>query len=84
MVIKNYVSFAALFCFLIVLLSGSFHHGCTKSDETHIQKATEEAAGSVYTCPMHPEVNSSKPGKCSKCGMDLVLEKNEPDSNKIH
>ncbi|MCL5105270.1 MAG: hypothetical protein M1133_14325 [Armatimonadetes bacterium] len=24
-----------------------------------------------YTCPMHPEVTSDKPGKCSKCGMDL-------------
>ena len=25
-----------------------------------------------YTCTMHPEVTSNKPGKCSKCGMDLV------------
>ncbi len=25
-----------------------------------------------YTCPMHPEIISDKPGKCSKCGMDLV------------
>jgi CopA family copper-resistance protein len=25
-----------------------------------------------YTCPMHPEVISDKPGKCPKCGMDLV------------
>lgn len=27
--------------------------------------------GAVYTCPMHPEVRSNKPGKCPKCGMDL-------------
>ena len=26
----------------------------------------------VYTCPMHPEVISSKPGQCPKCGMTLV------------
>jgi hypothetical protein len=26
----------------------------------------------VYTCPMHPEVTSDKPGRCPKCGMDLV------------
>ena len=26
----------------------------------------------TYTCPMHPEVVSNKPGKCSKCGMTLV------------
>lgn len=26
----------------------------------------------TYTCPMHPEVISDKPGKCPKCGMELV------------
>jgi hypothetical protein len=26
----------------------------------------------LYTCPMHPEIISNKPGKCPKCGMDLV------------
>lgn len=31
--------------------------------------ATAHAA--KYTCPMHPEVTSDKPGKCPKCGMDL-------------
>lgn len=25
-----------------------------------------------YVCPMHPEVTSMKPGKCPKCGMNLV------------
>jgi CopA family copper-resistance protein len=28
-----------------------------------------------YTCPMHPEIHSPKPGKCPKCGMNLVKEK---------
>ena len=26
----------------------------------------------MYTCPMHPEVELHSPGKCPKCGMDLV------------
>ncbi len=29
----------------------------------------------TYTCPMHPEVTSNKPGKCPKCGMALVEKK---------
>jgi RND family efflux transporter MFP subunit len=34
--------------------------------------ATESATKQLYTCPMHPEVISDKPGKCPKCGMTLV------------
>lgn len=30
------------------------------------------AADVIYICPMHPEVKESAPGKCSKCGMNLV------------
>lgn len=29
----------------------------------------------IYTCPMHPEVQQPTPGKCPKCGMDLVPKK---------
>ena len=28
-------------------------------------------AGTIYTCPMHPEVQQSMPGSCPKCGMAL-------------
>lgn len=30
-----------------------------------------------YTCPMHPEVIKDAPGKCPKCGMDLIPLKSE-------
>ncbi len=30
------------------------------------------SAKQKYYCPMHPEVVSDEPGKCPKCGMDLV------------
>jgi transcription initiation factor IIE alpha subunit len=36
----------------------------------------------IYTCPMHPDVTSDKPGKCPKCGMDLV-EKKTDDKSKM-
>ena len=27
--------------------------------------------GEIYTCPMHPQIKSDKPGKCPICGMTL-------------
>jgi len=33
------------------------------------------AAAALYSCPMHPEVTSNKPGTCPKCGMALVRKK---------
>ena len=39
-------------------------------------------AAQKYTCPMHPEVVSDKPGKCPKCGMNLVLVKPSPTPKK--
>ncbi|MEO8434609.1 MAG: heavy metal translocating P-type ATPase [Pyrinomonadaceae bacterium] len=39
-----------------------------------IQRAETPTASTnsqTYTCPMHPEVRSDKPGSCPKCGMAL-------------
>lgn len=30
-----------------------------------------------YSCPMHADVTSNKPGSCSKCGMPLAKSKKE-------
>lgn len=36
-----------------------------------------------YTCPMHPDVHSNKPGKCPKCGMALrKKEITKPDASR--
>ena len=35
-------------------------------------KNIKKEAGKIYTCSMHPEVRSDKPGKCPKCGMTLI------------
>ena len=33
--------------------------------------AAEATPGTIYTCPMHPEVRQDHPGNCPKCGMTL-------------
>jgi hypothetical protein len=40
--------------------------------------APAKPGATLYTCPMHPEVISDKPGKCPKCGMTLAPK--EPES----
>lgn len=37
--------------------------------------AQSNSQQTFYTCVMHPEIHSPKPGKCPKCGMALVKEK---------
>ena len=36
------------------------------------QQRGEDAGGQEYTCPMHPDVRSGKPGRCPRCGWTLV------------
>jgi CopA family copper-resistance protein len=41
-----------------------------KHDEMQMNKDTAKQV--TYTCPMHPEIHSTKPGNCPKCGMKLI------------
>jgi hypothetical protein len=47
--------------------TGHAHHGGPDSSR-------DAGAATVYTCAMHPEVRSDKPGTCPKCGMKLMPE----------
>lgn len=57
--------------------------GAMKEDKMPADDADNEKASArvnakpVYTCPMHPDIRQSRPGKCPKCGMKLVPEKND-------
>ncbi len=53
------------------------HHEMNMDTAETSKPATKVA----YTCPMHPEVQSDKLGKCPKCGMTLIrktITTNEP------
>ncbi|HEX6590635.1 MAG TPA: heavy metal translocating P-type ATPase [Moraxellaceae bacterium] len=50
-------------------------HKFTATPERYLQKEKPAAApvpeGTLYTCPMHPEIVQEGPGDCPKCGMAL-------------
>ncbi len=51
----------------------------------HDQKpASEGQVSGKYTCPMHPEVQSEKPGSCPKCGMALELSRPAAQKKKVN
>lgn len=58
---ENYKAFGAC---AIHCLNHHMNH-----EEVMDEKKMESA---TYSCTMHPDVTSDKPGKCNKCGMDLV------------
>jgi len=53
----------------LTILSVSVFSQDTSMHKSNMQKMK-------YSCPMHPEVTSNKPGKCSKCGMDMKATAN--------
>ena len=48
-------------------------HGHHRHHHDHGGEAEPVTApeGTVYTCPMHPEIRQPSPGSCPKCGMAL-------------
>jgi Cu+-exporting ATPase len=48
---------------------------------TLVPMLSAHAAAAEYTCPMHPEVRSDRPGHCPKCGMALVPAAGAGDDN---
>ncbi|MFL6712392.1 MAG: heavy metal translocating P-type ATPase [Sulfurifustis sp.] len=40
--------------------------------------------GTIYTCPMHPQIRQSRPGNCPICGMALEPEMPSLDESESH
>lgn len=47
------------------------HHAPVPDAEPAGAAPAARPAGTVYTCPMHPEIRQDQPGTCPKCGMTL-------------
>lgn len=60
-----------LFIVVLLLTFGVAFIACSDNKN---EKTEQLAAGETYTCTMHNEVMSDQPGKCPKCGMNLVKQ----------
>lgn len=50
------------------------HHEGHHAPHDHTPVPVPAPAGTIYTCPMHPEIRQDHPGNCPKCGMTLEPE----------
>lgn len=58
------------------------HHSSNNSSLVPINQKNIDN-GTLYTCPMHPEIRQDHPGNCPKCGMalELLLPELEEEDN---
>jgi uncharacterized paraquat-inducible protein A len=61
---------------LVIAFASGFGCVAQKSKNNQLPGKTQ-GAQNTYTCPMHPDVVSDKPGKCPRCGKNLSLSRKE-------
>lgn len=66
------------------LLLGILLRGCVSCGNSIANEESSEDGDAVWTCSMDPQVKQPNPGKCPKCGMDLIkMEKGMTPSSDI-
>lgn len=78
---RKYSKFYKAFVLSLLLAasSGVATFGQSRATEPQQNKLSQDSKAH-YVCPMHPEVTSTKRGKCPKCKMALRLVPNATDS----
>ncbi|MDO9257461.1 MAG: heavy metal-binding domain-containing protein [Bacteroidales bacterium] len=70
---------------LFLAFQGSFAIiSCNNSTPVNSSVEAKSAEKTEYTCPMHPEVLSDKPGDCPKCGMPLEKKVTVDTTKMLH
>ena len=64
--------------FILNLISPRVQEKTAESTEAHSEHKSE-----TWTCSMHPQIRQPKFGKCPICFMDLIIAKDNGDSNSI-
>jgi hypothetical protein len=69
----------------ITLVIASLLFSITACNNSSTKATSEEptiAEATIYTCPMHPEIQADKPGDCPKCGMPLEKKETADTTQK--
>ena len=69
---------------LVFLLFSSIGSFAQMADSSQNSSNKSDTSRMVYTCPMHHEILSLKPGNCPKCGMELVRNSEELSPKQIY
>ena len=72
---KAFVLTVMIFAGIGIEVEAQAFSKATGFEQSSQQQKTATKQVKSYSCPMHPEVKSTKRGKCPKCKMDLRLER---------
>jgi hypothetical protein len=50
-----------------------------KADDMERMTGMKMGDGKTHKCPMHADVTAQQPGKCPKCGMQMIPESAQED-----
>jgi len=79
---KRIILLTRNFVFLTLFFAMAGIFSCQSTDTQ--MTSTSKAVIDHYTCSMHPEIKSDKPGICPKCEMNLVpVYKKESAESKV-
>ena len=79
---KKLLTMIITLTFLIPFLCiGQDNSGLHKPENEFRPDSLRNDTISVYTCPMHPKIQSYMPGSCPKCGMQLVKKTSSVNKN---
>lgn len=85
---KKIIAILSVALFLFATVSGC-QQSKDKSEQTETTESNDSTSNDMmakaqYTCTMHPEILQNEPGKCPKCGMDLVKKEGDAHDSTAH